>query len=67
MEKKTFNIPNISCGHCTHTIENELKELAGILAVEGSVDDKSVTVQWQAPATEEIIKSTLTEINYPAA
>ena len=34
MEKQTFNIPNISCGHCTMAIENELKEIDGISDVQ---------------------------------
>jgi copper chaperone len=66
MESRTFSIPNISCGHCTMTIENELKELDGITEVKGSVADKTVTVKWQAPATMEQIQATLKEINYPA-
>ena len=67
MENQTFTIPNISCGHCTMAIENELKELDGITDVQGNIADKSVTVQWQAPATREQIIATLKEINYPAA
>ena len=30
MEKKTFTIENISCGHCVMSIKNELGEMAGI-------------------------------------
>lgn len=66
MEKLTFNIPNITCGHCTMTIKNELSELEGVSGVEGNVDDKTVTVSWDAPASLEKIKETLKEINYPA-
>ena len=67
MEKHTFHIPNISCGHCTKAIENELKDLEGVSKIESSITDKTVTVQWQAPATLGKIKDTLKEINYPAA
>ena len=67
MENHTFTIPNISCGHCTMTIENELKEIDGISDVEGNIAEKTVTVSWQAPATMEIIRSALKEINYPPA
>lgn len=67
METHTFNIPNISCGHCTMAIENELKEVAGIGDVQGNIAEKTVVVQWQAPATLEKIRATLKEINYPAA
>ena len=67
METKTFFISNISCGHCVMTIKNELNELDGISRVEGDIKKKEITVEWEAPATLEKIKSTLKEINYPVA
>lgn len=67
MEKQTFNIPNISCGHCTMAIENELKEIDGISDVQSDITAKTVTVQWGPPVTVENILDTLKEINYPAA
>lgn len=67
MEKTTFNIPNISCGHCVMSIKNELGDLEGVHTVEGDPDSKSMTVAWETPATLEAIKARLTEINFPAA
>ena len=67
MEKKTFSIPNISCGHCVMSIKNELSELEGVKSVEGNPEAKSIDVEWNAPITEDKIKETLKEINYPAA
>lgn len=67
MEKTTFTIPNISCGHCVMSIKNELSDLEGVSAVDGDPKMKSMTVAWEAPATLEIIKAQLREINYPAA
>ena len=67
MKKKTFSIPNISCGHCVNAIKTELNELEGVAAVEGNIEGKSVEVEWDAPATEDSIKNKLSEINYPAA
>ena len=67
MEKKTFNIANISCGHCTKTIENELNELEGIRSVQSSIADKTVTVEWGTQVSEDKIRALLKEINYPAA
>jgi copper chaperone CopZ len=65
MESKTFTVPTIHCGHCTHTIEIELKEMAGVTAVHADEASRQVTVSWQAPATWEQIRALLTEINYP--
>jgi copper chaperone CopZ len=67
MKQETFSIPNISCGHCTASIENELKELEGVTAVKGDIESRSVDIQWAAPATREQILAILKEINYPAA
>jgi len=66
MSKETFTIPNISCGHCVMSIKNELGELDGIQTVEGDPNSKTVTVEWETPATVEKIRRTLKEINYPA-
>jgi copper chaperone len=64
MQTKTFKVPNISCGHCVHTIQSEVSELAGVKKVEASQDTKMVTVEWETPQTWESIKALLTEINY---
>jgi copper chaperone CopZ len=65
MQTKTFKVPNISCGHCVHTIQNEVGDLAGVTKVVASEDTKMVTVEWQEPQSWEKIKALLTEINYP--
>jgi copper chaperone CopZ len=66
MTSLTFNVPNISCGHCVHTIQTELVELEGVEKVVASAQTKQVTVTFDPPADEGKIKSLLTEINYPA-
>ena len=67
MPSKTFEVPNISCEHCTKTIQREVGELAGVQRVQADVDTRQVTVEWDAPATWEQIEALLTEINYPPA
>ena len=67
METKTLSIPNISCGHCVMSIKKELGDVAGVSKVEGDPAGKSITLEWDAPATLEKIKEVLREINYPAA
>lgn len=66
METRTVKAPNISCMHCVHTIQTELKELAGVILVEAQADTKLVTVHWEAPATWAAIEAKLAEIGYPA-
>jgi len=67
MKKQTFTIPNISCGHCVATIQDELQELKGVVHVSGNPEAKSVTVEWQASITASQIEAKLTEIGYPAS
>ncbi|MBN1666402.1 MAG: heavy-metal-associated domain-containing protein [Anaerolineales bacterium] len=67
MTTVTYHIPNISCGHCVHTIKMEISDLPGVISVDASQEDKSATIVFDAPATEASIKTLLAEINYPAA
>jgi copper chaperone len=61
----TYSIPNISCGHCVHTIKMELSDLEGVKTVEATQETKQATITFEPPATEESIKALLVEINYP--
>ena len=60
-----YNVPNISCGHCVHTIQMEVRDLAGVQSVKASNETKQVEVVFDAPATEDQIVSLMKEINYP--
>ncbi|MFP4453772.1 MAG: heavy-metal-associated domain-containing protein [Desulfobacterales bacterium] len=48
------------------TIKNELSEISGVKSVEGDVDKKQVTVEYDSPANLDQILGKLKEINYPA-
>lgn len=67
MTDVTYNVPNINCGHCVHTIQSELSELEGVEKVVASNETKKVSITFQPPADEAKIKALLSEINYPAA
>ena len=68
MSTVQYTVPNISCGHCVHTIQNEVSELAGVQRVEAQIDSKQVKIVFEAPASEEQIIALMKEINYaPAA
>jgi len=67
MQTKTFEVPNISCGHCVMTIQNEVGDLAGVSKVQADQNSRLVTVEWGDPATWEQIKALLVEINYQPA
>ena len=66
MEKHKFSIPNISCDHCVRAIKDELSDLDGVNNIEGDADKKTVTVEWEDPASIDLMKKALAEIDYPA-
>jgi len=67
MTKVTYFVPNISCEHCTHTIAMELSDIQGVSMVDADVETRLVEVEFDDPATDAQLRSTLNEINYPAA
>jgi copper ion binding protein len=67
MEKQTLSVPNISCGHCVMAIKKELTTMKGVSKVDGDPGKKTISVEFDAPATIDKIKETLKDINYPAA
>lgn len=66
MTTVSYSVPAMHCDHCTHTIEMEVGELQGVQTVKADLDTKKVQITFDAPASEQTIKSLLTEINYPA-
>ena len=66
MSTVTYTVPAIHCEHCTHTIEMEVGELQGVQSVKADLGTKKVQISFDAPASEQSIKSLLAEINYPA-
>jgi copper chaperone len=67
MKTVTYTIPNISCGHCVHTIKTEVIELDGVKTVDANPQTKQATIMFDDPASEEQIVALLKEINYPPA
>lgn len=66
MKKITFSIPEISCGHCTSSIESALKELAGVNTVLTSIENKSATVEFTAETNEAAIIEAIDNIGFTA-
>lgn len=67
MTTVTYSIPNISCGHCVHTIKTELRDVEGVKSVNASPETKMVEIVFDAPASEEKIRALLALIDYPVA
>jgi len=66
MEKQTFSVPNIACSHCVMSVKNGLEQIDGVKSINSDRAAKTVTVQWEAPASAETIKAKLSDLGYPA-
>ena len=64
---KVYTVPNISCGHCTATIERELRLVEGVESVKADLDSKRVDVSVRDAAILPAVEATLVEIGYPVA
>ena len=67
MTTVTYLVPNISCGHCVHTIQTELSDVNGVKVVKADQETRKVEVTFDEPASEEKIKALLALIDYPVA
>ncbi len=47
MQKVVLSIPEISCGHCTSSIDAALSELDGIVNVASSVEKRETEVTFE--------------------
>lgn len=62
---RTYDVPDISCGHCKETIESTLGDREDVESVEVDVDAREVRVV--GAASEDDVRSSLGEAGYPVA
>jgi len=43
MTTVTYTVPKIHCGHCVHTIQMELSDLAGVQTVSADMNTKRLS------------------------
>jgi copper chaperone CopZ len=67
MEIKTVSVPNIGCNGCVNTIKGELSDIEGVAHVEGNVDAQTVTIEYSTPASWDVIRAAMAEIDYAPA
>jgi copper chaperone CopZ len=64
MDSKTFKVPNMTCNGCVSTVRSEIEQLAGVVNVDINKPAQIVTVEWNAPASWDLIEKALIEIEY---
>ncbi|MTI30187.1 heavy-metal-associated domain-containing protein [Xanthovirga aplysinae] len=46
IKKETFPVTGIKCGGCMSNVEDKIKAQEGVLAVKGSLQDKTVYIEF---------------------
>jgi copper chaperone len=68
MTEKTFNVPDMSCGHCKAAFEGGLNELPGVERAKADVAKGTVEVSYdEGTVTTEDVKGTIEEAGYTVA
>jgi copper chaperone len=68
MTEKTFNVPDMSCGHCKAAVEGELNKLSGVKKANADVEKGTVEVSYdEGTVTTEDLKDAIEEAGYTVA
>jgi copper chaperone len=64
MTETTLSVPEIHCDHCKMSIEGAVKALEGVASAEVSVEQATVSVGFDAPASIEGIIGAIEDQGY---
>ena len=68
MIEKTFNVPDMSCGHCKAAVEGGLNELPGVERADADVAKGTVEVSYdEGTVSLEDLKAAIEEAGYTVA
>ncbi len=68
MTEKTFNVPDMSCGHCKAAVEGELNKLSGVERANADVEKGTVEVSYdEGTVTTEDLKGAIEDAGYTVA
>lgn len=67
MNSVRYSVPNMSCNHCVLRIQKALQTLDGVQTADVDLATKTVTIAFDPPASETLLKEILVEIGYPPA
>jgi copper chaperone len=68
MAEKTFNVPDMSCGHCKAAVEDGLNRLSGVEYSDADVGTGTVAVRYdEATVTTEELEGAIEEAGYTVA
>ena len=68
MQEHIFEVENIRCGGCAHTITSKLKAVAGVQDVDIDIDAQKVTIAADSTdehGTRQALRKVLVKLGYP--
>ncbi len=64
-ESITLNVEGMSCSHCENRVKNSVGDLDGVSSVTVSLDDKTVTIEYDDEVTGlDLVKETIEDQGY---
>ena len=68
MTDTTFNVPDMSCGHCKAAVEGGLNRLSGVESSNADVEKGTVVVRYdEGEVSTEQLKHAIEEAGYTVA
>jgi copper chaperone len=68
MTQESFNVPDVSCGHCKSAIETALQPLNGVEQAAVDIEGKTVSVSFDESITDRAtVVRTIESAGYPVA
>ena len=67
MSTSTFTVTGMTCGHCVHSVTEEVSEIPGVLDVQVELDTGRLTVTSSAPLEESAVRDAVEAAGYQLA
>lgn len=66
MVTTTFEVPGMTCGHCTGAVTDELNKIMGVTKIEVDLDTKIVSIESESQVEWELIAAAIDEAGFEA-
>jgi len=66
MTTTSFQVPGMTCGHCTSAVTDELSKINGVTKVDVDLDSKKVTIESEAVVEWQVIVGAVDEAGFEA-
>lgn len=64
MHTTQIHVTGMTCGHCVHSVSEELNKIEGVLDTSVDLETGLVTINSQSPIVDEILQKAVNEAGY---